>query len=319
MKKLLLIVFFIHLGFVGPAKAFTEPDLRKLKELLQRLKKDNPNFTFREEVFAPTQAIEAEPQEPTQQEQIQETQRLITNGKGIWINIWNYPKDMDKFIARMKKFNIDTIYLQINRSTTPYFYNQTGLNQILKASHENNIKVIGWSYCYLKNISLDADKFIKPALYKSPEGHSLDGMAADIEENTQLWAVKSYTEAIKKKLPNDYPLIAIVFSPKIKQKYPWEYIGNKWDILMPMVYWHGLKNRDRDLVYNFVKSSIDDLRKFTKKDDLNIHLITDGERTTVSEIRTSLEAALDAGVNAGVSIYPEHLSTDSMLEQLKNF
>lgn len=243
----------------------------------------------------------------------------ITDGKGIWVNIWNYPKDPIKFMDKLQNYKINTIYLQINRSTTPIFYNQQGLNAILKAAHDKDIKVIGWTYCYLRNIKSDIDKFLKPALYISPEGHSLDAMAADIEENIHLNAIKTYTEAIKNKLPEDYPLIAIVFSPKIKAKYPWEYFGENWDILMPMVYWHGIKNRDEDKVYNFVFESISNLRTFSKKDNLKIHLITDGDRTSPHEIKISLKAARDAGLNAGFSIYPEHLATRAMLDIIKDF
>lgn len=244
---------------------------------------------------------------------------LVTSGKGIWVNIWNYPKNMDSFISKLKKYKIDTIYLQINRSTTDVFNNKAELDTILKAAHEDNIKVIGWSYCYLRAVDSDVQKFIKPALYESPNGDRLDGMAADIEENVALPAVKSYTEKIKKHLPKNYPLIAIVFSPRIKQNYPWEYIGNNWDVVMPMVYWHGLKNRSHETVECFVKDSILNLRKLCKNDELNIHLITDGERTSAKEVQISLHTAKKHGVNAGFSIYPEHLATDEMLDTLKDF
>lgn len=245
--------------------------------------------------------------------------RALRSGKGTWVNIWNYPQNVDQFISRLKKFHIDTVYLQVNRSTTPVMKHKDAIDEILKKAHAKNIKIIGWTYCYLKNIHADADKFIKVAQYVSPQGEKFDGMAADIEENTSLWAVRSYTNKIKAKLDKDYPLIAIVYSPKIKQDYPWEYVANNWDVLMPMTYWHGLKNRNNETVYNFVKESITDLRRLSKKDDLNIHLITDGDRTSQREVAISIQAAKDLGVNAGVSIYPEHLASDEMLKKLRYF
>ena len=248
-----------------------------------------------------------------------EIKELITSGKGTWVNLWNYPTDVDKFTKRLKKYHIDTIYLQVNRSTTDVFKNKEAFDAILKKAHEEDIKVIGWSYCFLKDIDSDVRKLVKPALYTSPDGHKLDAMAADIEENISLWAVKTYTEKIKAQLPKDYPMIAITFSPKIKQQYPWKYIGENWDVIMPMVYWHGTKDRSEKGVYNFVKDSIADLRTLTGKEDLNIHLITDGDRTHHNEVKLSLEAAKDLGINAGVSIYPEHLASDEMLDSLKDF
>ncbi len=244
---------------------------------------------------------------------------LVTSGKGTWVNIWNYPKDTKAFMARLKRYKIDTIYLQVNRSNTDIFKHRKAVDQILKDAHREDIKVIGWSYCFLKDIKADADKFIYPALYQSPEGEMLDGMAADIEENTNEWAVKSYTEKIKKALPENYPLIAITFSPKIKSRYPWKYIAHNWDVIMPMTYWHGLKNRKKITVYNFVAESIKQIRELSGKEDVNIHLITDGDRTTSEEVAISLRAAKDMNVNAGISVYPEHLTSDEMFNEIKAY
>jgi hypothetical protein len=248
----------------------------------------------------------------------------ITKGKGIWVNVWNYPPDLNSFMTRLKSFDIDTIYLQINRSTTPALKHPEKLDTILKAAHENNIKVIGWSYCYLHHVEADANKYLEPALYVSPEGHRLDGMAADIEENVSEAVIKKYTELIREGLQKagvkkKYPLIAIVFSPRIKSHYPWHYIGNNWDILMPMTYWHGLKGRNDQVVRTFVEETIVKLRELTGKPDLNIHLITDGERTSPEEVRISLDVARKMRVNSGVSIYPEHLVSDKILEEIKRY
>jgi len=250
---------------------------------------------------------------------VKANKNAITTGKGIWVNIWNYPKNIDAFIDRLKDYHIDTVYLQVNRSTTEVFRHQIQIDELLKACKKANIKIIGWSYAYLYDVKADAEKFIKPALYVSPEGYSFDGMAADIEENYKVESVRKYTEIIKAALPEDYPLIAIVFSPQIKPVYPWEYIAENWDILMPMVYWHGIKQRDLNRVANFVADSIHNLRKFTKKEDLNIHMITDGERTTPHEVAVSLEVAQQLKVNSGISVYPEHLVPNSVLEVIKDF
>ena len=88
---------------------------------------------------------------------------------------------------------------------------------------------------------------------------------------------------------------------------------------MPMVYWHGIKQRDSQRVATFVADSIHNLRKYTKKDDLNIHMITDGERTTPDEVAISLEVAHKLKVNSGISVYPEHLVPNSILEVIKEF
>lgn len=241
--------------------------------------------------------------------------------KGVWVNLWNYPGNVREFISRQAKYGINTIYLQINRSTTDIFKHQKKVDEILKLAHRANIKVIGWSYCYLnKDIALDAKKFIEPALYVSPDGHHLDGMAADIEENISRWAISKYTELIKESLPEDYPLRAIIFAPEIKSKYPWKYIADNWDVLMPMAYWHGYTSRGKYVnVFDFIGKNIVRLKELTGKEDLKIHLITDGDRTTPEEVLESIKAAKAFKVNAGISIYPEHLASDAMLRALSLF
>ena len=52
-----------------------------------------------------------------------------------------------------------------------------------------------------------------------------------------------------------------------------------------------LRNRSLQTVASFVSDSIVELRRLTKKQDLNIHMITDGERTTPHEVAVSLEVA----------------------------
>jgi len=251
---------------------------------------------------------------------IEDVETSITKGKGTWVNVWNYPRNVDEFMARLRRYDIDTIYLQVNRSNTPVFRNAGQIDEILRKAHQNGIKVIGWSYCYLNNISADVERYVKPALYQTSDGHKFDGMAADIEENIRVSAVERYTSAIKKQIPEDYPLLAIVFAPRIKPNYPWQYIGANWDVLMPMTYWHGMKNKHQPgVVENFVTETVENIRKYTGKQDVAIHLITDGERTTPEQIATSLEVARKLNVNAGISIYPEHLATDEMLEVIRSY
>ncbi len=244
----------------------------------------------------------------------------ITQGKGTWVNVWNYPVKVDEFMARLRRFDIDTIYLQVNRSNTAIFMHPDKIDELLRKAHQNDIKVIGWSYCYLNNISGDVDRYVKPALYQTSDGHKFDGMAADIEENISMHAVERYTQAVKERIPHDYPLLAIVFAPRIKPNYPWQYIGANWDVLMPMTYWHGMKNKHQPgVVENFVTETVENIRKFTGREDVSIHLITDGERTTPEQIATSLAVARKLNINGGISIYPEHLATDEMLEVIKSY
>lgn len=250
----------------------------------------------------------------------------ITSGKGIWINIWNYPNNPDMFLERLRSKGIEKIYLQISRSNTPAIKHPYLLNKILKSAHERNIKVIGWTYPFLQSPLADAQKFIIAAKYKSPEGESLDGMAADIEEITNSKAIEIFVKRIRSELGNNYPLIAITFSPLNKSnkgaptQYAWRTIANNFDIIAPMIYWHGLvKYRSEKGAYDYTMKTVALIKEYTQKKDLNIHLIGDGQKTTSEEITGFLKAASEIGAEGGVSLYPWYVPKEHQIETLSNF
>lgn len=249
---------------------------------------------------------------------------LITDGKGIWINIWNYPSNPDMYCEYLKSKGINTIYLQISRSNTPAIKHPDKLNKIISSAHDRGIKVIGWSYLFLKNPILDAEKFLQAVFYKTPSGDSLDGLAADIEEVTNSFSIETFAKAIRSQVGSDYPLIAITFSPVLKRaqpnKYAWKTIANNFDIIAPMTYWHGfVKYRNEKGAYDYTAQTISKIKEFTQKDDIKIHLIGDGQMTSTEEIIGFLMAAEDHKVDAGVSLYPWHTPKEHQVETLGKY
>ena len=248
----------------------------------------------------------------------------ITVGKGIWINIWNYPASPEMFCEYLKSKGIDTIYLQVSRSNTPPIKDPIKLNKIIKSAHDREIKVIGWTYSFLKDPISDAKQFIKAVFYKTPDGDSLDGMAADIEEVTNSRSIETFAKAVRKSVGADYPLIAITFSPVLKranpQHYAWKTIASNFDIIAPMTYWHGfVKLRNEKGAYDYTAQTIEKIKEYTKKDDVKIHLIGDGQKTSKDEIIGFLKAADDHNVNAGVSLYPWYTPKEHQIETLGKF
>lgn len=247
----------------------------------------------------------------------------VTSGKGIWLNIWNYPVNPGIFCAYLNSKGIDTIYLQVSRSNTPAIKHPAKLNQIIETAHSQGIKVIGWGYMFLRDPLQDAEKFIKAALHKTPKGESLDGMGADLEEITSSYAIEKFTKRIREVLGSDYPLIAITFSPITKSKkawpqnYAWKTIANNFDIIAPMTYWHGfVKYRSCQGAYDYTVKTIDKIKEYTQKKDLKIHLIGDGQMTSTEEIIGFLKAAEDHKVDAGVSLYPWYTPKEHQIETL---
>ena len=248
----------------------------------------------------------------------------ITVGKGIWLNIWNYPENPEMFCEQLKSKGIDTIYLQISRSNTPVIKDPVQLNNIIKSAHLRNMKVIGWTYSFLEDPISDAQKFIQAVNYRTPDSDKLDGLAADIEEITNARSIETFAKAIRKSVGPKYPLIAITFSPVLKRAdprhYAWKTIANNFDIIAPMTYWHGfVKLRSEKGAYDYTAQTISKIKEYTQKDDIQIHLIGDGQKTSSAEITGFLRAANDHNVNAGVSLYPWYTPKKHQIETLGKF
>lgn len=247
---------------------------------------------------------------------------LITDGKGMWVNIFNYPENPDLFCENLRSHGVDTIWLQISRSNTPAIKYPLQINKILKSAHARDMKVIGWSYPYLDDPVTDAHKFIKAAQYTTPDGDMLDGIAADIEETTNAKAINKYSAIIRKSLGNKYPLIAITYSPMLKRaeprNYAWKTIADNFDIIAPMTYWTAYKKyRSEDGAYDFTALTIKRLREYTNQ-DVKIHLIGDGQKTSTSEVKGFLRAAKDYNIE-GVSLYPWHKPAQNHISVLGKF
>ena len=253
-----------------------------------------------------------------------EAKEPITFGKGIWLNIWNYPANPEIFCEQLKSKGIDTIYLQISRSNTPAIKDPAQLNKIIKSAHSRNMKVIGWTYSFLKDPISDAQKFIQAVNYKTPDSDKLDGLAADIEEVTNSRSIETFAKAVRKSVGPKYPLIAITFSPVLKRAdprhYAWKTIANNFDIIAPMTYWHGfVKLRSEKGAYDYTAQTISKIKEYTQKEDVQIHLIGDGQKTSREEIIGFLKAASDNNINAGVSLYPWYTPKEHQVETLGKF
>ena len=169
----------------------------------------------------------------------------------------------------------------------------------------------------------DAEKFLQAIFYKNPDGDSLDGMAADIEEVTNSSSIETFAKVVRKSVGSKYPLIAITFSPVLKRanpkQYAWKTIANNFDIIAPMTYWHGfVKLRSEKGAYDYTAQTISKIKEYTNKDDIQIHLIGDGQKTSKSEIVGFLRAAEDQMIDGGVSLYPWYKPKAHQIDALSN-
>ena len=187
-----------------------------------------------------------------------------------------------------KLAGITHVYAEV--AITPYgFYARDTLNRLLPAAHKQGIAVIAWVYPYLRDVSLDVRLTKLVADYVTPGGERADGIATDIEEVIDRASVYSYGQLTRALLGHDTLMVAAVFHPFAKPRYPYDAIAASWNVLAPMNYWHSHASKlyGRADVTRFVATSIITIRAAM---GLNQLLSRSWARRTTCSPTTSLAA-----------------------------
>lgn len=239
----------------------------------------------------------------------------IADGPGIWTNLWNYPQgDLDGYFSDLKRRGIRNLFLQTSRSTTPALKDPKLLGEIIETSHKHGIRVIAWSFAELQEPEADARKMIAAAQFTSVNGQRLDGIAPNLEKNLEAWRVEKYSSIIREQLGNNYPMIAVVYSPLNKsleaKRIPWSSLAKYYDVIAPMVYWNSKYEKIEP--YDYTVKTVRQIRQLTGKPDLEIHAVGDGMGTSQDSINAFLKACQDIEVTSA-SLYPNQKVTEEQL------
>lgn len=251
-------------------------------------------------------------------------------GKGVWYSIYTTPptaSDINLFAAS----NITHIYLEVATSTSGFPDEwKAWLDTVVPAAHRAGIKVIAWLYTNLKNPSYDADLTLKVATYVTPSGHTVDAVAANIEELPQNDPVKAaqivedYALKVRSKLPSNVSFIAIPFPPQYRPSYPYATMAKYFDAIALMDYWN-ISNRTYtyDDAKSFVMDSVNIVRTLAG-DDVHIEVILQGyaekglSLPALEELRGGIDGARE--VNAiGYSVYKWNTLTDEHKNLFANY
>ena len=135
-------------------------------------------------------------------------------GKGMWL--WKEHATEGGDVGRIVQRAVDTglthLYVRTGSSWMG-FYAQPFLDRLLPAAHAAGIRVYGWDFPNLADWQVDAERALAAIRYTTPDGHRVDGFAADIEtgsEGTRITpeAAFAYGTFLRQGVGNDYPLIA---------------------------------------------------------------------------------------------------------------
>jgi hypothetical protein len=187
-------------------------------------------------------------------------------GKGMWIWLPEHSDGGDPaaLVARAKAVGLSHVFVRTGSSWMG-FYAQSFLDRLLPVAHAAGLKVYGWDFPNLRDWKVDAERALAAIHHTTPDGHRIDGFAADVEtrsEGVNLTGAGAlaYGTYLRQGVGRGYPLIACVprMLDLVRHRYPYRDVVAQFDAIAPMVYWMA-----RDPVAD-VSQAIDYLRQFGK-------------------------------------------------------
>jgi hypothetical protein len=172
----------------------------------------------------------------------------IPVGKGMWIHVLQRASgggNLQALVDHAVNHGLSHVYVRLGSSRMG-FYAQGDLDGLLPIAHAAGLKVVGWDFPYLDDVSADIERARTQIAYTTPTGHRIDAFSADIEtpsEGTNLTTagVQLYGEWVRHFAGPQFPLILAVPRPNPKRWYPYQEASAHFDAIAPMVYW---VNRD---------------------------------------------------------------------------
>lgn len=245
----------------------------------------------------------------------------LADGPGIWVNLWSYPTgDVEAYALKLHNSGIRNVFLQTSRSNTPAIKQPEVLGPLIDACHHYKIRVIAWSFLELGNPEADAQKLIEASKFRSPTGQTFDAVAPNMEKDLDATKVERLSKALRAELGNNYPMIAVVYSPLNKAaqvaKTPWKLLDKYYDVIAPMDYWNSKFAKLEP--YSYTRDTVKKVRELCGRPDVEIHIIGDGMKTHGPEIKEFMRACRDTTVTSA-SLYPFHQMTDEQFQALTSY
>ena len=167
-------------------------------------------------------------------------------GKGMWIWLADQAEngDAETIVTRARKVGLTHLFVR-TASLDQGFYAGPFLDRLLPLAHAANIRVYAWDFPYLDNVDGDVARAVQAITYLTPDGHRVDGYAADVElqsmgVNITAATGKHFGVALRRAVGPAYPLIACVPRPNpALTRYPFADLVAAFDAIAPMVYWLG--------------------------------------------------------------------------------
>ncbi|MFN2556541.1 MAG: hypothetical protein ABR592_06635 [Nitriliruptorales bacterium] len=248
-------------------------------------------------------------------------------GVGAWVDVFDYapafqnpgtpPAVRPESIAQMAAAGVSTVYLQSARDdprSPGDLADPQVFGAILRQAHAHEMRVVAWYLPTFVNPERDLRRLVAVHRFRAGE-QRIDGLAVDIEwvrgvanpaERNRRLVDLSYR---LRAAVGDDPLGAIVLppvdtdiiNPRLWPAFPWQQLGDVYDVWLPMSYWTNRSGNWRDAA-RYTSENIRRLRAHIGP-SVEIHAVGGiGDLATTSDYHGFLLAARQ-GATIGVSIY----------------
>jgi hypothetical protein len=183
---------------------------------------------------------------------VPETDEDPYRGLGTWIDIydvgaWEHP---GRAVRAMRLHGVRTIYLQTsNFSRGRPFVHPEGVVRLLDAAARNGLQVVAWYLPGLRDLRTDLKRTLAAIRLTTPSGNRFASFALDIEspeirrQADRSRRLLALSERLRRMVGPEYPLGAIVPSPRRLRTDPWYWpsfpyreIAGLYDVVLPMTY-----------------------------------------------------------------------------------
>ena len=239
-------------------------------------------------------------------------------GLGTWVDIWDGAQwaKPEAAVARMRDLGVTTLYLETsNYSQAVDLLRPAALGRFVDAAHANRLRIVAWYLPSFANVARDLRRSLAAVRFRSPKGEAFDSFALDIEAKIVPSAAKrsvrllGLSRALRKAVGPDYPLGAIIPSPRGMQlrpdywpRFPYAGLARSYDVFMPMGYFT-YRYKTAAATRAYTEANLEILRAETGDEALAVHAVGGlAGPATVAQVRAFATAAADEGA-LGASLY----------------
>jgi hypothetical protein len=248
-------------------------------------------------------------------------------GLASWIDAydrgpWDQP---ERTVARLARRGVATLFVQTSNYRLPGpIHRPAALARLLAAAEAHGIQTVAWYLPGLDNPWRDWRRVEAAVTHVTPEGHSFDGFALDIEATAvrdiglRNRRVLELSRRLRALVGEGASVGAIVPDPVTQRywpRFPYRRVRALYDAFLPMSYWT-YRVRGSGAVYRYTRETLRLLRARTGDPSVPIHPIGGiANRASIAEVRSFAQAAADFGA-AGASLYDAPITSAAQWREL---